>query len=300
MRYATEAAFRAALEARFLKLAGPNNDKQLVRFRKMVAYERFLARLNVVAPNQWVVKGGLALEFRFGDRSRTTLDLDLSTPSHLSTIGEYILDAGRLDLGDYFQYVVDRSKQLDLQDEADVTRYRVTVLLDRRRFEQLVIDVGSGNLPTDVETIATANLLEFAGFEPLVVPALPLEIHIAEKLHAYTRPYGEGRRNTRVKDLIDLVLIPSLSSFELPHLRSAIDRSFDGRGTQLLPSRLPEPGEHWRIPYAELAREVGLPEDLHDGFAAAAEFLDPVLRSPGEELLTWEPEQWTWSMVTGR
>lgn len=93
MKYATEAAFRAALEARFLKMAGPNNDKQLVRFRKMVAYERFLARLRVVAPGQWVVKGGLALEFRYGDRSRATVDLDLSTSSHLSIIGEYFVEA---------------------------------------------------------------------------------------------------------------------------------------------------------------------------------------------------------------
>lgn len=38
------------------------------------------------------------------------------------------------------------------------------------------------------------------------VPALPIEQHIAEKVHAYTRRYGRGNSSTRVKDLIDLAV----------------------------------------------------------------------------------------------
>ncbi|MBI2403732.1 MAG: hypothetical protein HYV20_13555 [Gemmatimonadetes bacterium] len=35
---------------------------------------------------------------------------------------------------------------------------------------------------------------------------IPLARHVAEKVHAYARTYGEGRASTRVKDLVDLVL----------------------------------------------------------------------------------------------
>ncbi|MGB9606231.1 MAG: hypothetical protein ACPL88_10195 [Bryobacteraceae bacterium] len=36
----------------------------LARLRKMVAFERFLARLVAAQPDAWVLKGGLALQFR--------------------------------------------------------------------------------------------------------------------------------------------------------------------------------------------------------------------------------------------
>lgn len=294
MRYATEAAFRAALEARLLNLAGPNNNKQLVRFRKMVAYERLLARLAVVAPDQWIVKGGLALEFRYGDRSRTTVDLDLGVPMSTSTLTELLVDAGRLNLADYFQYIVDRTQSLAFQDDVDVARYRITVLLDGRRFEQIAIDVGSGHLPDACDSIQTSNLLEFAGFEPMLVPTIPLAVHVAEKLHAYTRQYGEGRQSTRVKDLIDIVLIASLSSFELGPLRAAIHATFASREVQSIPLRLPPPGEHWRRPYALLAREVGLAEDLDDGYRASAVFLDPVLDASPQTGKRWDPVRLAW------
>ena len=43
---------------------------------------------------------------------------------------------------------------------------------------------------------------------------IPLARHIAEKVHAYTRTYGEGRTSTRVKDLVDIILVALCSSFQ--------------------------------------------------------------------------------------
>jgi hypothetical protein len=71
MRYESNAAFRRALEERLrqqsLTFGGP-----LVRLRKMVAFERFLARLVTVQAGAWALKGGLALQFHLGERARTT------------------------------------------------------------------------------------------------------------------------------------------------------------------------------------------------------------------------------------
>lgn len=63
MRYETAAAFRMALDQR-LKGEADKTGLSLARLRKRVAFELFLRRLAVVAPNRWVLKGALALDFR--------------------------------------------------------------------------------------------------------------------------------------------------------------------------------------------------------------------------------------------
>lgn len=55
MRYATAGAFRAALEQRLLTLA-QQTGVPLVRLRKLVVFDRLMARLMAVAPNRWILK----------------------------------------------------------------------------------------------------------------------------------------------------------------------------------------------------------------------------------------------------
>lgn len=73
MRYATAAAFRQALDDR-LTTEASSSGLGIARLRKRVAFELFLRRLVVVAPDRWVLKGALALDFRFHARcaSRVT------------------------------------------------------------------------------------------------------------------------------------------------------------------------------------------------------------------------------------
>jgi len=59
VRYASAAAFRRALKTRLLVLSREGGGP-LVRLRKSVAFDRLLARLFAVAPDRWVLKGGLA------------------------------------------------------------------------------------------------------------------------------------------------------------------------------------------------------------------------------------------------
>ncbi len=75
MRYSTAAAFRTALEERLLTTAR-QRGVPLVRLRKLVAFERLLARLMAVAPDRWILKGALAFHFRLAARFRTTKDRD--------------------------------------------------------------------------------------------------------------------------------------------------------------------------------------------------------------------------------
>ena len=73
MRYASAAAFRQALETRLVEQSR-TSGRAHVRLRKEVVFDRLLARLLAAAPDRWLLKGALALDYRFGDRARTTRD----------------------------------------------------------------------------------------------------------------------------------------------------------------------------------------------------------------------------------
>lgn len=102
--------------------------------------------------------------------------------------------------------------------------------------------MGFGDPPAvDPDYLEEFGLLAFAGFEPIRVPVLPLEQPGAEKVHAYTRLYVGHRRSSRVKDLIDLVLITSVAAFDAGHLRRAFRATFAARDTDPIPMALPVP-----------------------------------------------------------
>ncbi len=78
-----------------------------------MVFERLLARLMVVAPDRWILKGAVALHFRVGVRFRTTRDLDLGRwDNERAAAGDFAM-AERLDLGDHFRFTVLRTDKLN-------------------------------------------------------------------------------------------------------------------------------------------------------------------------------------------
>jgi len=113
-----------------------------------------------------------------------------------------------LDLGDYFQFAIEKTDKLDALLEGATVRYHVSASLAGRSFEEVTVDVGFGDPPGGgPERLRGPALLRFVEIEPSEVPAVRIEPHVAEKLPAYTSQYAGGRPSTRVKDLIALVLI---------------------------------------------------------------------------------------------
>lgn len=298
MRYATATAFRRALETRLLEHSR-NTSLPLVRLRRTVAFERVLARLCQAAPERWLLKGGLALDYRLGARARTTKDMDLARYDGESAATADLLAAQRLDLGDFFVIRGERTATLDAALEGAAVRYRVRVELASRPFETVTLDVGFAPQSSfHPETLTTSHLLSFAGIASFAVPALPLPQHVAEKVHAYTRTYGEAASaSTRVKDLVDLVLIASSEAIAAGALRRALEETFTTRATHTLPPHLPPPPLLWDIPYRKLATEVGLDPNLTSGHLAASRFLDPILAHDTTGGL-WDPTSQTWSTST--
>ena len=77
-------------------------------------------------------------------------------------------------------------------------RFPVDTRLDGPTFVKFHVDLGVGDVQGE-------RWLGFAGIPAVVVVALSVEQHWAEKFHAYTRP--RETPNRRVRDLVDLVLV---------------------------------------------------------------------------------------------
>jgi hypothetical protein len=135
MRYATATAFRTALEARLNRTAAINPRTPLPYLRRAVVFERLMARLLVVAPNSWILKGAVALDFRFGSNARNTKDLDIARTSDSHDVECDLLAASILDLGDYFNFRVAQAAPISDEGEEVAARYSISARLDGRRFE---------------------------------------------------------------------------------------------------------------------------------------------------------------------
>lgn len=266
-RYATAKAFRTALEER-LKQQSRRERIDLQRLRRRVTFERFLARMFAGDDHLWVLKGGYSLELRLHDTARVTIDIDLSVPlpnralpqggDQLRVVRERLQISAERDLGDWFVFVIAPSAA-DLQGPPEGgMRFSVQAHLDKRLFAQFHVDVGVGDvLLSEPEWITGHPLLEFAGIPPVRIAALPLEQHFAEKVHAYTLPRPEAT-NTRIKDLIDLVLLIDLGLPDRVGVTRALRATFDRRKTHGTPLNFPSPPEEWRERYAVMAAECGV------------------------------------------
>src|SRR6266508_2983551 len=110
MRYAMAGAFRTALEQRLSSIADETGIP-LLRLRKLIVFDRLMARLTVAAPNRWVVKGAVALLFRIGPEFRTTKDMDLARQDNEEAATDDLIAAQSIDVGDHFAFAIERTKK---------------------------------------------------------------------------------------------------------------------------------------------------------------------------------------------
>lgn len=292
MRYRDGVAFRQALEQR-LKDAAAGDGARLARDRKRVAFDRLLARLAAAAPDRWLLKGGFALDLRLAERARATKDIDIDWQAGEDELLDALIDAANSDAGDFFSFAIERAGTPD-DRLAGSRRFRITATLAGRSFDTFLLDASFRRQPVpQIEMLTTPDFLAFADIEPVTVRAIPLELQIAEKLHAYTRTYEGARPSTRAKDLVDLALIAELSTLDADALQRAIDATFTERASHDPPASLASPPPDWRAPFGQLAESVGVAPVLESGHAVAAALLDPILQGRVERG-SWNPGEGRW------
>lgn len=297
--YATPVAFRSALESR-LRERAKETGQALHRLQRLFVFDRFLARLRESEGPDMIVKGGMALELRL-ERARMTNDIDVRWPVDADDVLSRLEHAGRLDLGDFLRFEVRPDEEHPDMDEAagyEGRRYRVTPRFGGKPYVgHFGIDVITGGpMIRPAEEIVSEDWLDFVGIAPPRLKVLPIETHIAEKLHAYTRP--RQLPNSRLKDLPDLALLGTIEPMQRTELQRALEQTFRQRGTHDLPTALPNPPRDWKERYEPMARDNDLPWDsLEQVTGAVRAFLDPVLREPAAAA-EWSPSEWRWQSAS--
>ncbi|MDT0402802.1 nucleotidyl transferase AbiEii/AbiGii toxin family protein [Streptomyces edwardsiae] len=262
-RYRNAVDLRRALETR-LKQDADRSGTDLARSRRLVAFDRMAARLAEDRAGGWVLKGGAAMEFRLTGRARTTKDLDLTlrpeggSDADGDEVRDLLIDALAPDLdGDGFRFRVGPFVPL----AADTAgrggwRFSVESHLAGKVFAGVRVDVvDRGEEIARTEFLSLPNTLGFAGTPQRAIETVDRRQHFAEKLHAFTRDYGD-RPNTRVKDLVDLVLLAEDGLAGDAALVRVVRHVFAVRATHEMPAELADPPPLWRNSYPELARDL--------------------------------------------
>lgn len=263
--YHSPAALLAALDHR-LRVEADHRGIDINRLRRQVAFERLLDRLcgeNGSEHATWVLKGGLALEFRLVNQCRSTRDLDIATTRLVTDADElhgHLIDALANDrVGDHFGFAVGLPKDLAPDENGRPGwRFPIEARLAAKTFVKVRLDVvaRAHEIAGAVERLTFPSALAFAGYPPSVtVPAIDIHQHAAEKFHALTRDYGD-RPNTRTKDLVDLVLLIERGLIEPGLLADRLHTVFAVRATHEIPAELPPPPAAWREDYAGLVTEL--------------------------------------------
>jgi Nucleotidyl transferase AbiEii toxin, Type IV TA system len=276
--YSTAFAFRRALEDR-LNATSKTEGIDLNRVRRQVAFDRLLVRLFAEGNPAWRLKGGYALELKLSI-ARTTRDLDLGLSSGMQPgpeLLEALQTAAAKDAGDFFVYAIGEP-MMDLEGAPDGgSRHPVESSLDGRVFARFHLDIGMGDIQRDpYEWTEPRDWLGFAGIAAGRFPSISREEHFAQKLHAYTLHRGD-RSNTRVKDLIDLVLLIDAGIMDQDRLKRDIVDTFHRRQTHPVPRKLEPPPEFWVAVFTKLAAECQIDGEIDAQFDKVARYCDGIL-----------------------
>jgi Nucleotidyl transferase AbiEii toxin, Type IV TA system len=240
--YETAEALRMALEQR-LNDRSRETGVSIDRLRRRVVFERVVARLAHAEPGKWVLKGGMALEVRLRDRARLTKDIDLGLRDAVSAhaaLHERLVDALAVDpFDDRFVLAAGPVAELG-PDGGGHTTWRSSVVahLAGRPFGGVRIDVSSRAHELErTDTVPLPNSLAFADIHAPTVEVIDVNRHAAEKFHAMLREFGD-RENTRVRDLLDLVLLVENELLDRMALGSAVREVWQEREAAPPPASL--------------------------------------------------------------
>jgi len=290
-RYATPAAFRAALTARIKTAAtdGPWTHQQLHR---QVAYDRLLERLYLV-DDGWILKGATALLARdLGVRA--SLDIDLYRKVAREIAEADLRRAAATELGDWFLF--DTGLGTPISDDA--VRIPVDATVGATLWTRFNVDLVGTNLqmtgqPEDVPPLVRGVIpdVEQRGYR-----AYPLVDHIADKIAATYQRYGAtAMPSTRYRDLVDLVAMITGASVAATAQRAALESEFTRRHLDL-PKTFDVPDQTlWRAGFAAEAKRSLLhtAHTLDDALDIVRPFVNPLLDDTATG--TWHRDTCNWS-----
>lgn len=261
--------------------------------------DRFLSRIfGSSGAESWMLKGGTSMLARISN-ARSTRDLDLThCAADLRVALQELKDLAGRDLGDHFQFVFHNAEAIR-QVQGPYRPYGLRV-----GFETYAGTKSLGKVSVDLTTCA-APAGDVTVCRPVALPPLPrlvtapyrlfpVEDQIADKYCAIVEVHG-GAPSSRIKDLVDLVLLATNVPASGHALELALAQETHARQLQLLPFAIPS---SWTPePFRQLAAKTELPEvfrSLPGAVRLVSQMLDPAIRGEVNGLV-WEPGPCKWA-----
>ncbi|MFV2145838.1 nucleotidyl transferase AbiEii/AbiGii toxin family protein [Isoptericola sp. G70] len=277
------------------KAASRTSSKTPGELQREYVYGRLLARVFADQDDSWVLKGGTALLMRVED-ARHSKDVDLL--HRVRDLSAAEVDLRRVlaqDLGDWMRFVVTGTFPLGGDQQPDVSGMQVNVecFCGAQKIQAFHIDLVVGSLMTaDPDVAAAPSVIAVPQIDPPRLRLYPVVDHVADKVCATEAVYPGGRESSRVRDLVDLLVIARTQQIDGSALDAAIagertHRGLPGRDAFTVPAA-------WSTTYAKVAANTPSPSGFDEAVVLAGDFLDPVLQGAVSGL-SWSPETGRWA-----
>jgi hypothetical protein len=202
--------------------------------------------------DNYYLKGGVAMELRFAENARATKDIDIGISGEREE--RMALFQKALSLGfDEFTFQL-KGRPLNMA-KVDAVRLELAIRYKTRAWQTIEVDLGpSGTAAVDLVEPVIRGLAAMGLRVPSPVRCLNLNEQVAQKLHACTGPYSQGR----ARDVLDILLINLLGRLDPVAVRAAAEQVFTARATHGFPPTVRTPPE-WQLELEVLSKELGYP-----------------------------------------
>lgn len=272
---------RPKTEKRLGQLAAIYADAEaldLRRVRQRLSAMMFVGALERVreedTPARFIIKGGLAIELRFQGRARTTRDLDAV---FAGSIDDLLADFDEAFAEPFSGFAFTYTQPEKIRDTG-AHRLEVKLSYEGRSWSTLKVEVSPPEGGShEAEGLAPFDLSAFNLNGPAEVSCQSLRYQTAQKIHACTETFSDGRENDRVQDILDLQLIKEITEDDaMRRLNDACVETFRIRDKHTWPPRLEAPPS-WRDTYRRTAEDAKYPiVDIDEAIAAVQDFIDRI------------------------
>ncbi|MDR0501097.1 MAG: nucleotidyl transferase AbiEii/AbiGii toxin family protein [Coriobacteriales bacterium] len=295
MQYQTPAALESAIRD-----VARHSEMDTGRAITLLWWDRFLSRVFTSECPEFVLKGGLSMLARVC--SRYTKDIDLAAEeADINAAEKKLVTLASFDLGDFFQFSLKDSESIKPDAEYRTGRRLIfDVVIGSQRRGTIKVDLVVGCMPIgELERVAPANRLNVKGLPAADYYLYPIADTVADKVCATIATYPEDRQSSRVKDLIDLVVIANKISLAADILCKAIASEMRQRKLRgIVAFCIPD---SWRTntisaSYRKLAQEANLSAfyyDIESAEELVKRLVDPLIGND-EVAGRWDPDLLAW------
>jgi hypothetical protein len=177
----------------------------------------------------FLLKGGMAMELRFGLLARASGDVDIGI---VSPSGDLVSALDRALSVGFAGFTFVRKGAPQHLEQAATHRVEIQISYRGKVFSVLRVDLNEASFETAADVVTTGVLTALGLPGPVDVPILEPYLQAAHKLHGATEPSRPDYVNNRYRDLIDiLIFAQNTPDISFPRLRRIALAEFARRKT---------------------------------------------------------------------